>query len=197
MFSGIIEAVGTIRDIEQLQGDCRFTVNTGNLDRADLKKGDSIAMNGVCLTVVEPGDAFFTTDISRETLSVTSLGNLQGGSRVNLERAMQVSDRFHGHLVTGHVDAAGTVISVKQDGRSQCFAIRFPQSLQKYICKKGSICVDGVSLTVNEVRDSVMSINIIPHTLSKTIFSDYIEGTTVNIEIDIIARYLESIVNPA
>lgn len=197
MFSGIIETIGTIRDIEQLQGDSRFIVNTGNLYEADLKKGDSIAVNGVCLTVVEPGNSFFTTDISRETLSVTSLGNLQGGSRVNLERAMQVSDRFHGHLVTGHVDAVGTVISIKPDGRSQCFAIRYPQSLQKYICKKGSICIDGVSLTVNEVRDSVMSINIIPHTLSNTIFSDYIKGTAVNIEIDIIARYLESIVNPA
>ena len=195
MFSGIIETVGSIREIEEMQTDSRFTIDTGEMESPGLNKGDSISVNGVCLTVIEAMDSCFRTDISRETLTVTSLGQLQTGSKVNLERALQVSDRFHGHLVTGHVDATGTIESIQPDGRSHRFEIRFPESLQKYICKKGSICIDGVSLTVNEVRGNVARINIIPHTMTNTIFSGYREGVPVNIEIDIIARYLESIVN--
>ena len=196
MFSGIIETAGSILEIEEMQTDNRLTIDTGELHSPGLQKGDSISINGVCLTVIEANGSVFKTDVSRETLSVTCLGLLQTGSKVNLERALQVSDRLHGHLVTGHVDAVGTVESIKPDGHSHCFEIRFPESLKKYICRKGSICIDGVSLTVNEVRDNVARINIIPHTMRNTIFSGYAEGAPVNIEIDIIARYLESIVNP-
>lgn len=197
MFTGIIESVGIVEKIDNLDGDSRLAIDAGGLDMENLKDGDSIAVNGVCLTVTACNQSLLLLDVSAETLSVTTLGGLQKGSRVNLERPMLLSDRLHGHIVSGHVDAVGKVVEREPDGRSVFFTIEIPQSLQRYISKKGSVCIDGVSLTVNEKAGNRFSINIIPHTLEKTILDDYRPGTPVNIEVDIIARYLESLYAPA
>ena len=183
--------------MKNLDGDCRLVIHAGAGFTAGWKNGDSIAINGVCLTVTAFDKETFTTDVSAETLSVTSLGHLENGRHVNLERAMLLSDRVNGHIVSGHVDATGTVIERVPDGRSVRFSIEIPASLQRYVCKKGSVCIDGVSLTVNEKNHNRFSINVIPHTLEKTIITDYCEGTVVNIEVDMIARYLESLYTPA
>lgn len=197
MFTGIIESIGKVQRIENLGEDSRLVITAEPAVIASLKSGDSIAINGVCLTVTAFDKETFITDASAETLSVTSLGHLENGSHVNLERAMLLSDRMHGHIVSGHVDATGTVIERVADGRSVRFSIEIPSSLQRYVCKKGSVCIDGVSLTVNEKDHNRFSINVIPHTLEKTIIIDYHEGTVVNIEVDMIARYLESLYTPA
>jgi len=193
MFTGIITAIGEIASIEEREGDKRFLVAVGDLDIADSKIGDSIAINGVCITIVDINGNHIATDVSRETLSCTSFGRLKPGSRVNLEKAMQLSDRIHGHLVTGHVDAVGHVISLQKDARSVRFHIGLEKDLLKYISRKGAVSIDGVSLTVNDKDDEGFMINIIPHTLEQTIFSDYSPGNSVNIEVDLIARYLESL----
>ena len=193
MFSGIIEAVGQVADIDDHGGDKRITIAAGGLDLSDVKPGDSIAVNGVCLSVVAKSPGEFSADVSAETLSCTTFGLLQTGAAVNLEKALRLSDRLHGHLVTGHVDGVGSVLESASNVRSERLVIECPAELLRYISKKGSVSVDGVSLTVNERHGAGFSMNIIPHTLEQTIMADYIAGTRVNIEVDIIARYLEQL----
>jgi riboflavin synthase len=169
----------------------RLSIATGKLDLSDVAMGDSIAVNGVCLTAVElPGDGF-SADVSNETLALTTLGNLKVGSRVNLEKALTLSDRLGGHLVSGHVDGIGTVLERSPDARSERFVIEAPDVLARYIAQKGSVCVDGTSLTVNKVDGARFELNIVPHTLQETIIGDYVPGSEVNLEVDLIARYLE------
>ena len=194
MFTGIIEAVGRIELIEDIGSDKRFIFNTDTLDLSDIKSGDSISVNGVCLSVVELQGNGFSADVSVETLTCTTFNELAVGDKVNLEKALLLSSRLSGHMVSGHVDGKGSIHKKYADARSERFEINFPIELGKYICKKGSICVDGVSLTINDVDKSMFSINIIPHTINETVFSEYIEGTQVNLEVDIVARYLESLV---
>ena len=191
MFTGIIQAVGEIAALEAKGGDLRLRVRTGGLDLGDVRLGDSIAVSGVCLTAVElPGDGFWA-DVSGETLAHTILGNLKIGARVNLEKALLPTTRLGGHLVSGHVDGVGEVIERKRDARSERFRIRAPQELARYVAHKGSICVDGVSLTVNTVEGRVFDLNIVPHTLAETTLADFAVGRQVNLEVDLIARYLE------
>lgn len=191
MFTGIIEAVGEVAELQSRGGDVRLRIRTGKLDLGDVALGDSIAVNGVCLTAVElPGDGF-VADVSRETLSLTSLGQLKAGGRVNLEKALTLSARLGGHLVSGHVDGLGSVVERHDDARSVRFAIAAPDDLARYIAHKGSITVDGTSLTVNAVSGSRFELNIVPHTLQETIMGDYSPGHRVNLEVDLVARYLE------
>jgi riboflavin synthase len=194
MFTGIIEALGSIADLQPRGGDIALVVNTGKLDMADVALGDSIAVNGVCLTAIALSEGSFTADVSRETLSLTSLGHLSKGSKVNLEKALTLQTRLGGHMVSGHVDGLGEVVSRQNDGRSERFAIKAPDEIARYIAEKGSITIDGVSLTVNKVDGSCFEINIVPHTLQETIISDYQSGTAVNLEVDVIARYLERLI---
>jgi len=191
MFTGIIEAVGQVAELQQRSGDARLRILTGKLDLSDVVLGDSIAVNGVCLTAVDlPGDGF-VADVSRETLSLTSLGHLRSGSRVNLEKALTLATRLGGHLVSGHVDGLGTVIERHDDARSVRFSIEAPEELARYIAHKGSITVDGTSLTVNAVNGRRFELNIVPHTLQETVMDDYSAGRRVNLEVDLVARYLE------
>ena len=191
MFTGIIQAVGEVASLSPLGGDVRLRVDTGKLDMRDVQLGDSIAVNGVCLTAVELGEAAFAADVSRETLSLTSLGDLASGGRVNLEMALTLNTRLGGHLVSGHVDGLGKVIERHDDARSVRFVIEAPAELARYIAHKGSITVDGVSLTVNAVNGARFELNIVPHTLRETIMDGYRPGTHVNLEVDLLARYLE------
>lgn len=194
MFTGIIEAVGEIAALQPQAGDVRVYIKSGQLDLSDVQLGDSIATNGVCLTVVQlPGDGYWA-DVSAETLSCSSFSFLPVGSRVNLERALTPDTRLGGHLVSGHVDAMGEIIRRRKDARSVCFTLKAPDDLAKYIAAKGSICIDGVSLTVNQVRGAEFDINIVPHTVEETIIGSYQAGTRVNLEVDLIARYLERLV---
>ena len=191
MFTGIIEATGQIANLQPRVGDVRVQVRTGKLDLADVKLGDSIAVNGVCLTVVElPGDGFWA-DVSQETMRRSAFVNLKVGSRVNLEKALTASTRLGGHLVSGHVDGVGKVVSRDEEARSVRFRIEAPAPLAKYIAQKGSITVDGISLTVNAVDGAVFDLNIVPHTLQETTMGEYQTGSAVNLEVDVIARYLE------
>ena len=191
MFTGIIQAVGTVHSLQPRGGDVRLRIGTGKLDLSDVQLGDSIAVNGVCLTAVElPGDGF-VADVSRETLSLTSLGDLQPGSPVNLEKALTLATRLGGHLVSGHVDGLGAVVERREDARSVRFTIEAPAELARYIAHKGSITVDGISLTVNGVEGARFHLNIVPHTLQETIMDTYQVGTRVNLEVDLLARYLE------
>ena len=191
MFTGIIQAIGSISAIEPRGGDTRLRIATGKLELADVKLGDSIAVNGVCLTAVDlPGDGFWA-DVSGETLEKTTLGQLQVRQRVNLEKALTPTTRLGGHLVSGHVDGIGEVIARKPAARSVQFSIRTPDALARYVAHKGSICVDGISLTVNAISGAVFELNIVPHTLQETIMEEYQPGRQVNLEVDLIARYLE------
>lgn len=191
MFTGIIQAVGTIAAMEPRGGDLRMRVRTGKLDLSDVALGDSIATSGVCLTVVDlPGDGYWA-DVSGESLARTGLGQLKLGSRVNLELALTPQTRLGGHLVSGHVDGVGTVLERSEDARSIRFRIEAPAELAKYIAEKGSICVDGVSLTVNAVEGARFDLNIVPHTLTETTLDEFAPGRKVNLEVDVIARYLE------
>ncbi len=191
MFTGIIEAIGTIAQRQARGSDMRLRIASGKLDLEDVKLGDSIACNGVCLTVVElPGDGFWA-DVSGETLAHSSLGDLAVGARINLEKALTPTTRLGGHLVSGHVDGLGEVLERYSDGRSERFRIQAPTALAKYIAAKGSICIDGASLTVNRVEGVVFELNIVPHTLDETIIGEYRPGRRVNLEVDLIARYLE------
>ena len=191
MFTGIIEAVGEIVACEPRGGDLRLRVKTFGLDLAGISLGDSIATNGVCLTVIElPGDGY-VADVSSETLANTTIGDWQAGTPVNLERALTPSSRLGGHLVSGHVDAVGEVLSRHPDARSERFRLRAPDSLAKYIAHKGSITVDGTSLTVNRVEGAEFELNIVPHTLENTVMGTYVPGSRVNLEVDLVARYLE------
>ncbi|AOE83318.1 riboflavin synthase [Pseudomonas sp. TCU-HL1] len=191
MFTGIIEAIGTLRAITPKGGDVRVLVETGKLDLSDVKLGDSIAVNGVCLTAVElPGNGFWA-DVSRETLARTGFEDLKPGSLVNLEKALTPTSRLGGHLVSGHVDGIGEVVAREDNARAVQFRIRAPRDLAKYIALKGSITVDGTSLTVNSVNGAEFELTIVPHTLAETIMVDYRPGRRVNLEVDLLARYLE------
>jgi len=191
MFTGIIQAIGRIQKMEQKGGDVRLTLNTADLELAESDLGDSIAVNGVCLTAIEYTDNGFVADVSGETLEKTSLGFLKQGSPVNLEKALTLNTALGGHIVSGHVDGLGTLISQRNDGRSIRYQFSVPQELAHYIAEKGSVTIDGTSLTVNQVEGNVFGINIVPHTRENTIFQNYEINTQVNIEVDIIARYLE------
>jgi len=193
MFTGIIEAIGKIELIENIGSDKRFVISSDSLNLSDVQRGDSVSVNGVCLTVVDLQEKGFSTDVSVETLSCTTFNELVSGDQLNLEKALQLSSRLSGHMVSGHVDGKGIIQKKLADARSERFEINYPAELGKYICKKGSICIDGVSLTVNEVEPSYFSVNIIPHTNDETIFSEYTEGRQVNLEVDIVARYMESL----
>ncbi|WP_455203847.1 riboflavin synthase [Kaarinaea lacus] len=191
MFTGIIQAVGKIASLEPRGGDVRVAVASDKLPLDDVALGDSICVNGVCLTAVEKSERGFKADVSNETLSRTTLADLSQGSRVNLELALTPSTRLGGHFLSGHVDGVGEVVKRWSDGRSERFTIKAPASLAKYIAEKGSIGVDGISLTVNKVSGVDFELNIVPHTLQETTMGDFHAGRKVNLEVDIIARYLE------
>jgi riboflavin synthase len=191
MFTGIIQAVGKIAAIESKGGDARVRVEAGRLDMGDVVLGDSIAVNGVCLTAIERNSSGFAADVSGETLLRTTFGGLKAGSRVNLEKALTPTTRLGGHLVSGHVDGVGKVLARQGDARSVRFRIEAPAPLARYIAQKGSICVDGVSLTVNALDGAVFELNIVPHTLAETTMEEFQPGRAVNLEVDLLARYLE------
>jgi riboflavin synthase len=193
MFTGIIEAVGAVKRLDPIAGDLRFVIAAGDLDMSDVHVGDSIAVNGVCLTVVQYDADAFATDVSTETIGLTSLKDLKVGSAVNLEKAMLPTTRMGGHLVSGHVDGLGTVVSKSEDARSIRLEIAVPVALKKYVAVKGSISIDGTSLTVNSVNGNTIGLNIVPHTQNRTIIQHYSPGTKVNLEVDLVARYLESL----
>ena len=191
MFTGIVQALGEIAAIVETDGDVRLRVMTGKLPLADVAIGDSISTNGVCLTVTElPGDGYWA-DVSTETLSLTSLKSIKAGTKVNLEKSVTPTTALGGHLVSGHVDGLGVVRRLEQDARSWRVTIEAPKELAKYIAGKGSICIDGTSLTVNTVNGASFELNIIPQTWEETVFQFYQVGSEVNLEVDIIARYLE------
>ncbi|MDH3748836.1 MAG: riboflavin synthase [Gammaproteobacteria bacterium] len=191
MFTGIIKGKGTLRGLERRGGDVRLSVTSPDLRWSDYQVGESISVNGVCLTAVAFSGDGFEADVSVETLKVTALGPLAAGASVNLEPALRVGERLGGHLVSGHVDCVGKITAMSSDARSLRVSIEIPPEYARYVAKKGSICVDGVSLTVNEVSSNTFEMNIIPHTTDVTTFGEYAVGTVVNIEVDQIARYLE------
>lgn len=191
MFTGIIQAIGEIAELVPSGGDLRLRVRSGKLDLANVALGDSIATSGVCLTVTDlPGDGFWA-DVSVETLSLTTLGDLSPGSRVNLEKSLTPSSALGGHIVSGHVDGMGEIVTLSEEGRAWRVELRAPDGLAHYIAHKGSICVDGTSLTVNAVNGACFELMIIPQTMAETVFGDYVPGRSVNLEVDVIARYLE------
>jgi riboflavin synthase len=191
MFTGIILAIGKIAAIGRRAGDCQLKIDTGKLSLIDVALGDSIAVNGVCLTAVDLGTHYFCADVSNETLSRTILNTATVGTPVNLELALTPSTRMGGHIVSGHVDGIGTVIEKKADGNSYRFTFKAPDNLAKYIAEKGSICINGISLTVNEVKGAAFSVNIVPYTLKDTTLGTATVGTKVNLEVDLLARYME------
>jgi len=191
MFTGIIQAIGEVAALEPKGEDLRLRVRSGKLPLDDVHIGDSIATSGVCLTVVDlPGDGYWA-DVSGETLACTGIGGLKVGDKVNLEKALTPSTPLGGHLVSGHVDGLGEVLARHDDGRSVRFRLRAPDKLAHYIAAKGSVCVDGISLTVNAVDGAEFELNIVPHTLVETTMGEFQPGRHVNLEVDIIARYLE------
>ena len=191
MFTGIIQSVGKIESLQRNNNDVKLTLDIGKLPIQELALGDSVAVNGVCLTVVEKTQQGFVADVSGETLACTTAGNWKQGDSVNLELALTPTTRMGGHLVSGHVDGVGEVVNRWSDGKSERFVIRAPEQLAKYIAAKGSICVDGISLTVNKVDGTDFELNIVPHTLKETTMGNYGSGSKVNLEVDLIARYLE------
>ena len=195
MFTGIVQAVGRIARIEPLQQGSRLDVEAGGLDLADVAAGDSICVSGVCLTVVALTPAGFSADVSRETLNCTV--GLSAPGRVNLEKALRLADRLGGHLLTGHVDGVGDVVALEPAGESVTLRVRVPRELARYIARKGSVGVDGVSLTVNRVDGGQFDVNLIPHTLAVTTFARLSAGAPVNIEVDLIARYVERMLGEA
>lgn len=191
MFTGIIEGLGRLAAREPRGGDVRLRVEVGTLAFDNVRMGESIAVNGVCLTVVDFDAASFHADVSNETLSLTTLGALEEGAALNLERAMRPDDRLGGHLVSGHVDGVGRVAGIEPDARAQRWRFEADGQVLRYVAKKGSICVDGVSLTVNAVDDSGFEVALVPHTVAHTRFSATGVGDPVNLEVDLIARYVE------
>ncbi|MFT3806937.1 riboflavin synthase [Arenimonas sp.] len=191
MFTGLIQAVGRIASREARGGDLRLGIAVGALRMDDVQLGESIAVSGVCLTVVAFDAEKFFADVSNETLALTTLGSLADGAPVNLERSLRASDHLGGHLVAGHVDGVGAVERIVEDGRSQRWRFAAPKALLRYIAVKGSIAVDGVSLTVNSADDRGFEVNLVPHTVAHTAFAATTAGSPVNLEIDVVARYVE------
>lgn len=191
MFTGIVQAVGRVASCELRDGDCRIEIDCGGLDLSDVATGDSIAVSGCCLTAVELQGSRFVADVSGETMALTTLDALVEGRAVNLEKALRLADRLGGHLVSGHVDGVAEVIEVRPDGESQRWRFRVPEHLQRYIAAKGSVTLDGTSLTVNEVDGREFGVNLIPHTMTHTTFEQRGVGDRVNLEVDLVARHVE------
>jgi riboflavin synthase len=196
MFTGIVQGVGTVRAIEPRGGDVTIVLDTGNVALDGIELGSSIAVSGVCLTATRFDRSSFAADVSRETLSLTTLGQCQAGSRVNLEKALLAGQALGGHYVTGHVDGIGEVVSRQTDARSVRMEFRVPHELARYVARKGSICIDGVSLTVNGAQGDRFDVNLVPHTLEVTTLGLLQAGSRVNLEVDIIARYVERMMHP-
>ncbi len=195
MFTGLIQDVGRIAAQHARGGDVRLHIAVGAMPMHDVLPGESIAVSGVCLTVVEHDAQGFVADVSNETLACTTLGSLAVGAAVNLERALLATDRLGGHLVAGHVDGVGEVASIYDDARSQRWRFHAPGRLLRYIAAKGSICVDGVSLTVNAVDAEGFEVNLVPHTIDHTAFAEARVGSAVNLEVDLVARYVERLIS--
>ncbi len=195
MFTGIIQAIGRIEWQRPQGGDVRLCIQTGDLDMGDVALGDSIAVAGVCLTVVAFDTQHFEADVSRETLQRTALGGLGPGSPVNLEKALRLADRLGGHLVSGHVDGTGRLLERQEEARSTRMRFSLPAELARYVAAKGSITIDGISLTVNTVEETAFGVNIVPHTLTHTTLGGLQPGQTVNLEVDLLARYLERLLH--
>lgn len=191
MFTGIVQAIGTVARIESRGGDVRLRIRCPDLGLGSAARGDSIAVNGVCLTAVSVDEECFEADVSRETLGRTTLGAVDSGRRVNLEKSLTLATPLGGHLVTGHVDGVGEVLVRTEEGRSVKFVLSTPDELARYVARKGSVCIDGVSLTVNGVDGNRFEVNIVPHTLQVTNLDEWVPGRNVNLEVDIVARYLE------
>lgn len=190
MFTGIIESVGQVIALQPVGGDVRVRIQT-SMDLSDVQLGDSIATNGICLTVTERGIDWYSADVSRESLQRTTLGQWKVGQRINVEKAMLPTTRFGGHIVSGHVDGIGEITQRWQDARSIYYEVTAPADLARYLAEKGSITVDGISLTINHLRGHVLSLNLIPHTAERTNIGTWQVGTLVNLEVDILARYIE------
>ena len=190
MFTGIIETLGTVESIQNVGGDARLRIGT-DLDMSDVHLGDSIATNGICLTVIDWGEHWYAADVSRESLNRTTLTHWKVGQRVNVEKAMLPTTRFGGHIVSGHVDAVGEITVVREDARSLYFEVTAPAEIARYLAEKGSITVDGISLTINHLRGRILSLNLIPHTAERTNIGTWKEGSQVNLEVDVLARYIE------
>jgi len=195
MFAGIIQAQGNIKEIRSSNNGVVFVFNSNSLDLLDVSIGDSISVNGVCLTVTQLDDNSFSTDVSQETLNCTTFSQLKKGQNINLEKSLRLDQGIDGHLVSGHVDGVGKVDSITIEGESTRMKIKVDDNLVKYIAKKSSICINGVSMTVNEIDGNVFSVNIIPHTFSVTTLDELKVNSQVNIEIDIIARHIEQLLN--
>ncbi len=191
MFTGLIQSVGQVIEKHQVGGDFQFKIQTGFSDVSDILLGDSIACNGVCLTVTELLDNIISVDVSLETLSKTQVGEWQLGSAINLEKSLCLKDKLGGHMVSGHVDAVAQCVEIDSSARSTIYQFKIPVNLDKFIVKKGSVAINGVSLTVNEIENCVVSVNLIPHTLEHTNLGLLKIGDKVNLEIDTIARYVE------
>ena len=197
MFTGIIVATGRVSSILDKGGDLELGIEAGALDLARVVLGDSVSVQGACLTVTRLAAGAFFADVSRETMAKTTLGTLAPGSRVNLEPSLRAGDALGGHMVSGHVDAVGTLTAAHRDARSWRMQFELPASLMRFVAPKGSICIDGISLTVNEVAERRFDVNIIPHTYEVTTLGEHAVGSGVNIEIDVIARYLDRLMTPA
>lgn len=191
MFTGIVQAVGAVRAVTPTPSGRRLAIDLGPLASRPFNAGDSIAVNGACLTAVDFGPGTLAADVSAETLRVTTLGGLAVGSPVNLEPALTLAEPLGGHLVTGHVDGTGEVAERREEGGSAILRFRLPDELRRYVARKGSVCIDGVSLTVNDVTDGLVLVTLVPHTLANTIMQHYRIGTRVNVEVDLVARYVE------
>ncbi|WP_297426722.1 riboflavin synthase [uncultured Acinetobacter sp.] len=190
MFTGIVESLGKVESLQSVGGDVRVRIQT-DLDMSDVHLGDSIATNGICLTVIAWGEHWYEADVSRESLTRSTLGNWQVGQVVNVEKAMLPTTRFGGHIVSGHVDAVGQITVARQDARSLYFEVEAPREIAKYLAEKGSVTVDGISLTINYLRGNILSLNLIPHTAQRTNISTWKMGSKVNLEVDVLARYIE------
>ena len=190
MFTGIIESLGTVESVQNVGGDVRLRIGT-DLDMSDVHLGDSIATNGICLTVIDWGEHWYAADVSRESLNRTTLAHWKVGQRVNVEKAMLPTTRFGGHIVSGHVDAVGEITVVREDARSLYFEVTAPAEIARYLAEKGSITVDGISLTINHLRGRILSLNLIPHTAERTNIGTWKVGRQVNLEVDVLARYIE------
>jgi len=196
MFTGIVASTGILRDKTMTGGDCRLRISCSELNFESAQVGDSISVSGACLTMLEPGADGFFADVSLETLNLTTLGQLEAGQAINLELALGLEARLGGHLVTGHIDGKAWLVSRHEDARAERFEFEVPDRLARYIAKKGSVCIDGVSLTVNEVDGSKFTVCLIPHTLEITTLGSLEAGDEVNLEVDLIARYLERLMAP-
>jgi riboflavin synthase len=196
MFTGIVQGVGIVRAIEPRGGDVTIVIDTGAVSLADIELGGSIAVSGVCLTATQHTASSFAADVSRETLALTTLGGLAAGAKVNLEKALLAGQALGGHYVTGHVDGVGQVVSRHDDARSVRMEFVVPPELARYVARKGSICIDGVSLTVNGAAGDRFDVNLVPHTLEVTTLGGLQAGSRVNLEVDIIARYVERMMRP-